>query len=202
MKTNTIIMYLVDNKIVVYNQKIIIETFEKNIVHNGKINKPHEFYHCLENYVKKHKLNKSLFNNNICFLLEPGATNTDKEVINNIFTKLSFNNIEFINISSLLDIKKNKVWILLNDTYLYLIYTNYKTKKDYIFIEYKIFKNNTNLIINHLLHFTKNKSVIISGISKKLEEFSSKLETLNNGKVYYMNDSISYYINKIKNTLS
>ena len=70
------------------------------------------------------------------------------------------------------------------------------------FIEYKTFKKNTNLIINHLLNFTNNKTVIISGICNKIEEFSAKLEHLNKGKVYYMNDSISYYINKVKNTLS
>ena len=129
MQPNNIIIFLVDDNIVLYKEKLIKEKLKKNLINNGKITKTQEFYKNLESILKKHKLNKGIINNNITVLVDPTYTQADTQIISNILDKLSFNKITFINILTLLNIKKNNIWLIVNKNYMYLIHINYKNNK-------------------------------------------------------------------------
>ena len=84
---------------------------------------------------------------------------------------------------------------------MYIVHFNYKNKVETIFIELKLFKNNIRLLINHLTIFIKRKQAILLGFYEDLEKLAETIESVSNSRVYYINDTFSYYINKIENTL-
>jgi len=198
MKPNDLIMYIADDEVFLWKESLIREKAKRNIINNGKVAKPQEFLKFLETILKKNKLNKGIINNNIIVLVDPNYTQADTEVINNILDQLSFNKIRFINILSLLDISKNKIWIIANKKYMYLIHYNYKNKIEAIFIDLKLFKNNINMLIRHLLIFIKRKQTIIIGIYDNLEMLATKIEKESKSNIYFIDDTITYFIDKIK----
>lgn len=201
MKPKDLIMYIVDDNVLLYKEKLIKEKPKRNIIYNGKISKPQEFSKFLEEVLKKYKLNKNLINNSITVLVDPTYTQADTEVIDKILEKLSFTKINFINIISLLNVTKKQIWLIANKRYMYLVHLNYKNKIETIFIDYKLFKNNIKLLINHLSFFIKGRRVILLGFYDNIEELAEQIEGQNNSYVYYINDTFNYYINKKKNTL-
>lgn len=201
MKPKELIMYIVDDNIILWQDFFIIEKVKKTILKNGKISKPQEFIKCIESILKKYKLNKNIITN-INVLIDPNYTQADTMILNNILEKLSFNKIEFISIISLLDINKQKVWLIVNKNYLHLIQLNYKNKIETIFIDYKLFKNIINLLIKHLSIFLKRKQVILVGNYSDLEALAVKIEKESGSKTYYIEGSLNYFISKIKNTSS
>ena len=201
MKPKKIVMYIVDDNIILWQDFFMIEKVKKNIIKNGKIAKPQEFIKCFESILKKYKLNKNIITN-INVLIEPNYTQADTMILNNILDKLSFNKIEFISIISLLDINKQRIWLIVNKNYLHLIQLNYKNKIETIFIDYKLFKKNINLLIKHLSIFLKRKQVILVGSYNCLEALAVKIEKESGSKTYYIEDSLNYFISKIKNTSS
>lgn len=202
MKPKDIIMHIADNKLYLYKNKLYVETLKNNVIYNGKVSKPQEFSNLLEKILKKYKLNNNFFNNSIVFITSPNYTQADTEVINKIFERNNVNKIYFVNIINLIDIKKNKVWIIKNNYYIYLVYLNYKQKTESIFIDLKLYQKNIDLLIETFKLFIKNKQTILLGFSDKLEQFAELIESRTSIKTYYITNTFEYINNKLKNTLN
>lgn len=195
-------MHLVDNYIIIWHDnKIEMEKLPKATLNFGRILNPKVFYNYLENIIKKFKLNNGLINGRVTVVTSPINSMTELEIIKNCLEKLSFTKIKFINLVKLFNIKRNYLFIVFNKSYLYLLNTNYKQKLDTIFIDYKLFKNNINILTKYLSTIIKKKNVIILGYNPSIDLFAIKLEKISNSKVYYVEDLTEYIFNKIKNTL-
>ena len=144
MKPNNIIMYIVENKVIIWTkEKIIIESksFKKSI-YQGKLYITSEFVKNLEKLIKNNKVNSGLFNNSINVIIEPLYSQADIEILKNCLEKCSFNKINIINITKLCELKRNNIWLLANNGYMYIIQLDYRSKVKYTYIDYKLFKNN------------------------------------------------------------
>lgn len=205
MKPNDIVMYLVDNNVILWINKNIeqpvIEQFSKNVIIKGKIAKPNDFVKQLNNILKKHNLNKRLFNNNTSVINMPNYTQADLNILHDCLEKCNFNEIKVINILNLYKIKRNTVWLIANNTYMIIIYYSANKLKS-LFLDYELFKNNISLIIKHIHNFINNKNVILLGHYKDISTFASKIENNSDQKVYYYNDTNSCIIKTYLNTLN
>jgi len=198
MKPKDLIMYLVDDILIIYKENIIIEKITNNSFNKGKVSKPQDFLKFLDSIIKKHKLNKGIINNNITVLIDPNYTQADTEILNSILEKLMFNKITFINITKLLEVSKKRVWLIANNKYMFFVYKNFKNKTSHFFIDLEFFKNNINILIKHLLIFIKRKQVIVLGMRDNIDDLASKLETISKSQVYYIDDTFNYYLTKLK----
>lgn len=205
MKPSDIVMYIVDNNIILWCQKNIdnpiIEQIPKSIIKNGKVSKPSEFIKTINNIIKKNHFNKGLFNKDIYCIINPNYTKADIKMLYDCLEKCNFNQIKTTNFLSLCNIKKNNLWIIANHNYMYIIFIDSKFKVQSLFLDYKLFKNDINLIIKHIGMFTKNKKIIVLGHYPDIPLLAEKIETINNTKVYYYNDINSYIIRNFINTL-
>lgn len=205
MKPNDIVMYLVDNNVILWiNKNIeqpIIEQFSKNVIKDGKIAKTNDFVKQLNTIIKKNNLNKKIFNNNVSIIIMPIYTQADLTVLYNCLEKCNFNEIKVINILNLYKIKRNSVWLIANNTYMIIIYYSVNKVKS-LCLDYDLFKNNMLLIIKHIHNFINNKKVILLGNYQELPTLADKIEKNFNIKVYYYNDTNSYIIKTYLNTLN
>jgi len=202
MKPKDILMYIVDNSVILWsNYEMIFKSSFKKAVLNGKISRPTDFTKSLEKLIKKHKLNSGLFNNNLIVLVEPNYTEANIETLKNCLDKLSFNKVKIINITNICRLKKNTIWLLTNESYMYIIYLDYKSKAQNIFVDYRLFNNNLLTLIKHLSTIFKKKRIILLGNNSKIEELASTIEQITNNKTYYIDDSLKYIFKNIANTL-
>lgn len=201
MNQKQLIMYIIDNDLYLYKDKLIKEKAKPNVFRYGKISKPKEFIKFFESIIKKYKLNKSLLNNSITVIIDPTYTQADTDILNDILDKLSFNKISFINIINLLVITRKRIYFIIAKHYMYLIHLNYKNNVETIFIDYKLFKNNINILLNHLIIFFKKKQVIVLGITGEIDSIAEKIEELSKTPTFYIQEPINYLIEKAKNTL-
>lgn len=205
MKPNDIVMYLVDNKIIMWIDKNInqpiAEQLSKNVIKNGKIAKPNDFVKQLNAIIKKNNLNKKLFNNNISVIIIPNYTQADIKVLYDCLEKCNFNEIKVINLLNLYKIKRNSVWLIANNTYMIIIYYSANKLKS-LCLDYELFKNNMFLIMKHIHNFINNKNVILLGNYQELSTLADKIEKNSKIKVYYYNDTNYYLIKTYLNTLN
>lgn len=174
----------------------------KKAVKFGAVFKPKEFYNNLENIFKRYNLNKGLINNKITVVTDPLYNPSNLEIIKNALEKLSFSKVDFINITKCYKLKKNKIFIIFHNSYLYFTKLNYKHKIESIFIDYKLFNSDFNKLAKYLSSITKNKQIFVFGYNKDIELLASKLENISNTKVYYYANPNDFIFNKIKNTLN
>lgn len=205
MKPSDIVMYLVDNKLILWFEKNldkpIIEQLPKAIIKDGKVSKPTEFTKQLNGIVKKYNINKGLFTKDIYSIITPSYTKADIKVLYDCLEKCNFNQIKMINFLSLFNIKKNSLWLIANTYYMFIIFIDSKLKTQSLFLDYKLFKNNLSLIIKHVGMFINNKNIILLGHYPDIPLLADKIEKNTNTKVYYYNDINSYIIKNFINTL-
>ena len=204
MKPNTIIIYLIDNTIIFWpaiNEEAVFESVPPGIINCGKVAKPKEFGLFLKIIQKKYRLSKPFTNNYIYVLCEPYYTKAEQKILYDCLENTNVNNIKLINITNLLKLDYKTIWIILNKQYLCLVEKEYKNKVTNTLIEYKIFKNNINKLIEHLNFFIKNKQIKVMGTYPNIPDIAKNIEDKLKVKVYYINDFNKYIITNFKNTL-
>ena len=164
---------------------------------NGHVFKNKEFYNELEKIVTKYKLNKVLVTNKITVVTEPYISLINLEILKNNLEKLFFNDINFVQLSSLFKQSKNNILLIFNNQYLYLIKRKLK-KEEPIFIDFKLFNFNINTLTKYLSIFINNKNVIIFGFNNKVEELSNLLATNTKNKVYFVANPVYYILKNVK----
>lgn len=164
---------------------------------NGHVFKNKEFYNELEKIVTKYKLNKVLVTNKITVVTEPYISLINLEILKNNLEKLFFNDINFVQLSSLFKQSKNNILLIFNNQYLYLIKRKLK-KEEPIFIDFKLFNLNINTLTKYLSIFINNKNVIIFGFNNKVEELSNLLATNTKNKVYFVANPVDYILKNVK----
>jgi len=200
VKPKNLIMYIVDDFIIIWNNnEIYKEKLSKKAIYLGKIYNEYIFFEDIKNIFNK--INKSIFNANLTILLNPSYTQFEIHNLKSVLEKLSVNKINFINITKLFDIKQNSIYLLINNKYIYIIRYNYKHKIESTFIDYKMFNYNKERLANYVKTIIKSKKLILVGYNKELAEIANTIEQITNNKTYYVTDSNSFIINKIKNTL-
>ncbi|MBQ6687399.1 MAG: hypothetical protein IJN03_02630 [Bacilli bacterium] len=202
MQPKTIVLHIWDDELIIwYKEKTYIEKLSNRVISYGKIFNPSEFIKYFEKIIKKYGLNKGIFNYNVTVVTEPITLPSEKEIIKMCLEKLAFNKINYINIADLYNLNYNKVYLKISNNYIYLTKKIFKGKKESIYIDQKLFKNNINLFANHLSVLLKNKKIIIIGNVDNLESYSQLIERNSNNQTYYVDNSYNYIINNLINTL-
>lgn len=145
----------------------------------------------------KYKLNKSLIANAVTVVIEPTMNLINLEIIKNNLEKLFFNDINFIKLTSLFKINRKNNLIIFNNNYLYLIKQNYQ-KPETIFIDYRLFNFQLEVLTNHLYTLINNKSITIFGFNNKVEELATLLAAKSNNKVYFVVSPEKYILKNVK----
>ncbi len=108
MKRNTITIQIVQKGILVpYKNKINYHKLYS--VDNYKIINKNMFLEEFSNLVSKYKLNNKFLTDNINIIIDNIYTEIDKTLIKDIFKELSFNKIEYLNITDILNIKDKEL---------------------------------------------------------------------------------------------
>ncbi len=202
MKPNNLIMYIADNNIILWhNDNTYTEKVIRKSICYGKIYNTDIFIKSFANILKKHKLNKGMLNNNIYVILDPNYSQLEIEALKYCLEKLSFNKINFINVLDFHKFKKNNIFIIIHKNYLHISYLNYKQRIESVFVDFRLFSNNTKILCNCISSLIKKKKIIIFGFNHDTEMLAQKIEEYTHNKTFYINDPCAFILNKIKNTL-
>lgn len=124
MKKNELIMkFSYDGIIFTKNNKIYNYQI-KEAVENNKVINSSFFIKKFSFIIDKLKLNHNLFSNNINIIIDNTYTYEDKRIITNILKDQSFNKINFINISNIIDNNQHSITIELNNQNFKIYYNN------------------------------------------------------------------------------
>lgn len=185
------IFYLVDDYLYLYNLKKnnLKEYKFTNYIYEGRIIKPKILIKKINEILKTEKLSKILSSQNTIIIYNSNLKYIDKKIIIDSFTECNFKNIKLVNSKDLLNKRKN--YIEVNNNYI-IAYI----KNKYTFIRLNDYFNQEFII--ELLTKKIDDSILLLGINNNI----SNLSNLNN-KLYYLENSNSYYIDiiikKIKN---
>lgn len=199
MHTNNY-LYLVDDKIMFYNQekndfleyKLLKKTIEK-----GKIINYPKFLREFKMFLKQNKVIKKFKKNSLTIITPPHFYEIDKEIIKKIFDELPFQEIKMIKEINIFSFKKNILWINLNTNYAILFYQN-KNTKDYKILEKNYLNKSLESQINiFLTQNPKIKKIYIYGNNSNIPEISKQIESKSQKVVLYFESSNLYLFNKI-----
>lgn len=176
MKRNTNTIQFVQNGILFINKRDLI--FKKlNSVDNYKIINKSQFIEEFSVIINKYKFNNKFLTDNMNIIVDKSFNDFEKEIISNIFKELSFNKIDFIDLTSLLKIKNTEIILDISKNYLKIYLNNqiietkvYFSKYTPIIILYLkslIYKNNIKTI--KIFGNYINKEKILTEIEKELK---------------------------------
>lgn len=193
---NEIIMYLTNNTIHCYikkEKKYFIWNLSPKILKYGKIVHRPKFQKELAEFFKKEKILKRFHRNIIYFLTPPIFEEVDKEILKLILEDFPINELKFIKENNLYQIRKNIIWINLNNTYAYIFM---KTNHHIITM---LWHNNQGikleeLVKNQLSIYPKIKKIILIGTNKDLPIISETLAKNTQKRVLYYEDYDKYLI--------
>jgi len=190
-------IYLVENQIQFYNKKedkYYYYELSKKILENGKIIHRPKFLREFKTFLKKNHIIRKFQKNILYFIIPPTFNEIDKEIIKKIFDELSFHEIKFLKELNIYKMKKNVLWVNLNDNYMFLNYL-LKHNKESI-----ILKNNyLNLnLLDQLIIFLNNnkniKKIYLFGTNHEIASFSEKIENKIKCIVLYFEESYNYIL--------
>lgn len=185
MKKIDCIFYLVDNYIYLYDLKNndLNKYKFNNLIYEGRIIKPNNLVKKINEILKEKKIIKLLTGQKAVIIYEIHLKYIDKKIIIDTFDQCGFKDIKIISTKELLD--KNKYYIEINNNY---IITYYKNKYEFI-------KNNNYIDLEKIMQLiTENlcEDFLLIGINKDINEIAKI-----NNNMYYLEDSETYFINKI-----
>lgn len=188
-----IIMHITNEKIFIKDKDKVIEEkthyikeeekFESVI--NGKVYSYTHFLKLLHIIVKKHKLNNSIFNNNIIVIVNSFTSPLEKKAITNAFKILSFNKINIYKESSILKkiIDKNKIVLNIHSGFSEVYYfksdlrMKKRIKKENFISDKHYLKNLTDLISDtYIKHKNSNPLIIAYGNKKAITKITNIIE--------------------------
>ena len=193
-------LYIADNKIEFY-QKKTEQFFEyilpKKVVEHGKIINYPKFLSEFLLFLKKYQILKKFQKNNLYIIIPPNFNEIDKEIWKIIFDNLSLHKMKFIKETSCYNLKKNVLWLNLNQEYAYLTYLTKHQK------ETKLLQDNylgINFIeqLKMFLDMNKNiKKIFLFGNSSEINQYCKKIESQTNKIVLYFENPKYYLLSHI-----
>lgn len=190
MKHKKTYIAITDNKVyILENDKIIVDKYNSKIMNINHIKNEELLLKLFKNILKKHQLNKNIMNNDL-YIMSNFIYKTQKEILTNVFTKLSFNKIKFISYQQLdkklVDSKCTLVINLFSKNMIIKLYANKKLLTK-LCINYKYLLTNkiSKNIIKYIEKFLKFKNIsiektLIYGDSKKLKLVANLLQKKHN----------------------
>lgn len=194
-------LYLVDNLIVIYQrkeQRFLEYTLSNKIIEFGKIIHRPKFTREFQIFLKKNHIIKRFQKNILIIITPPNFNEVDKEIWNRIFEDIPFQEIKYTKETNYYELKKNTLWVNVQNSYAYLTYL-FKNQKNSITIQ----NNYLNLSLfeqlkTFLLLHPQLKKVYLFGASSDIVEKSKKLEKNTNKIILYFENSKFYLINTIE----
>jgi hypothetical protein len=188
-------LYLVDN-IAFYksykNNNIFKIKLSKKEIKLGKISDINLFYDTFNTFlIQKHLIN-ILYNEKITLIINETYTNSDKYLLEEILNKINFNQVYFINVSNILDLK-NYNYLEINNDYLLMYYKNNLKKKKYRLIPSNFFNSNEELF-NYINNNFPSKDTLLYGNNTSIEDILNELDKFNNKINYYILEKPSSYL--------
>jgi hypothetical protein len=188
-------LYLVDN-IAFYksykNNNIFKIKLSKKEIKLGKISDINLFYNTFNTFlIQKHLIN-ILYNEKITLIINETYTNSDKYLLEEILNKINFNQVYFINVSKILDLK-NYNYLEINNDYLLMYYKNNLKKKKYRLIPSNFFNSNEELF-NYINNNFPSKDTLLYGNNTSIEDILKELDKFNNKINYYILEKPSSYL--------
>ena len=187
MRRNNVFIQINYNSILLsFNKKIYNYVLEYS-VDNYKIINTKLFYKEIENICKELNINNHFLSDNISIIIDNTYNESDKYIIKSIFKDLSFNKINFINVSHILNIKKDELIINIHEKYLKIYFNN-------IIICNKIyFKEHKKILDIYIPIFLENsiKNIKIFGEYPKIDDIYDYLSSKYNINIFiYSNNNI------------
>lgn len=194
MIKKNIMMHITNDKIYIKkNDNLIKEDTiyfneEKNkykTVVNGKVYSYTHFLNLLNKIIKKHKLNNSIFNNNVTVIVNSFTTPLEKQMIINMFKVMSFNKIIIYKETKILKKinEENKILLNINPDYTEIFYyqktlkTKKRVKKSTFLTSKQYLKIVTDIISKLVLNKKDKKPFIIAyGNKQEIKKISNILE--------------------------
>ena len=201
MKKYRFFLYLLDNKIIFYeeNGPIFIETFPKKIISEGKIIHRPKFVKFFHLFIKKHHFLKPFCNHMLYIIIPSCFEEVDKEILKNTFDDLKFTECHLIKETNLIPIKRNELWIHWNDNYLQMFFMDRKQNLECETLKEGFLRTSLDdQVIQFLKKDNKIRKVFIYGQNKKIPSNCSQIIKKTNKNCYYFEDFDNYLLKLIK----
>lgn len=190
-------IYLVDNKIEFYSN-MKKEFYEYNlstkIIKYGKIINRPKFLREFQKFLKKNCIIKKFTKNILLFIIPPNFEETDKEILKKVFEDLPFQEIKLIKEEKTYQLKKNSLWVNMNQDYTFLTYKIKNQKESLVLINNYLNYNFLEQLRIHLKNNPKLKKIYLLGTNPHIAEISKYLEEYSNKIVLYFEDSSNYIL--------
>lgn len=181
MKRQTITLQIVQNGILIpNNEKIIYHKFYS--VDNYKVINKTLFIEEFNKISSTYKINNKFLTDNISIIVDNIYTETDKSTITSIFKELSFNKIDFINITDIFKLKSNELLIDISTNHIKIYFNNQILSTPVYFSKYK---DILRLYLNQILLKNKIKEVKLFGNNCLKTKLINELEKELSIKIYF-----------------
>lgn len=199
MKKREWIVAFQDNEIEFINQNKDYKFIDYDSICFGKISNPQLFIEHFNNYLKQHKLHRSLFGDNMTIIHSSFWNKTDETIANAAFNYLGFSSIQFIKETTLFDEKKDTLWICCYSSY----FTIHFLEEDYekiIYFDEKVIPQNKLMIQvlkQTIKKFNSIKSIYLLGNNniKYLQEIIEKSIKI---PTYLLHFKSNYFLSQIE----
>ncbi len=193
---NEIIIYISNNILNCYlkrEKKYYTWNLSSKIMKYGKIIHRPKFQKELTFFFKKEKILKKFQKNILYFLVPPNFEEIDKEILKLSVEDINIYELKIIKENNLYSLRKNIMWINLNENYAYLsIKTNHhmltilwNSSQGYSLIDF---------IKIQLKNYPKIKKLILIGSNRKIPEISNQLFVATKKRVLYYEEYDKYLI--------
>ena len=187
MKSNNIIYFYENNVIVRFNDNIYYLKLNENILNNGIILNKDKFIKKYNEFTKENNL-KKIINNKMVVIIQNNISINDIKMLSIVFEELGIKIIKIIKDISLLNVRKNKAY-LIGDNNLRLYFINKYNKKATINM------NTSQISYNDII------SIIQNNIKESLFVLSSNDDLINkllkNKSYYLINNYIKFIFDEI-----
>ena len=192
MKSNNIIYFYENNVIVRFNDNIYYLKLNENILNNGIILNKDKFIKEYNEFTKENNL-KKIINNKMVVIIQSNISVNDIKMLSIIFEELGIKIIKIIKDITLLNVRKNKAY-LIGDNNLRLYFINKYNKK------VTVNMNTSQISYNDII------SIIQNHIKESLFILSSNDDLINkllkNKSYYLINNYIKFIFDEIGKYLS
>ena len=193
MKKKNILLLTDDYLYLKHNSIIIKNVIEKNIVKNGKIANVEKFLISFTKFIKKNKLNNSLFGDNIVVIINNTWTNSDIYVFKYLFSNLNYRKIEFVYDYSYYNLKSNNAYLEIRDNYMIINYFNDYKKIETIMITNNMF-NNLDDKMSYIANLINKRELYILGSGDEMHKFYNIFEDKYNIETYIYSNNETYIL--------
>ena len=188
MKSNNIIYFYENNAIVRFNDDIYYLKLNENILNNGIILNKDKFIKEYNEFTKENKL-KKLINNKMIVIIQSNISVNDIKMLSIIFEELGIKIIKIIKDITLLNVRKNRAYLIGNSK-LRLYFINKYNKK--VTINLNTFQISYNEIVYIIQNYIKESLFILSSN----DDLINKL--LKNKSYYLINNYIKFLFDEVR----